>query len=148
VSSVKICDFCQLSLLSGIKVLEDLRRNILTCYCEVSLVMWRRCPVMQQCEYIGSYSIDDAGRVHHYCVCDNGHRETFSMVTRLLSMDFCWFVELVHVGRLREKVLLEESPVGHVSCYSGQWRQLSGLVNGTLVTDYTLRCCSGIQVDW
>jgi hypothetical protein len=42
---------------------------------------------------------------HHYCVCDNGCGERrFYMVTRLLSTDFCWFVELVRVGRLREKV--------------------------------------------
>jgi hypothetical protein len=44
------------------------------------------------------------------------------MVTRLLSTDFCWFVELVRVGRLRKKVLLTESPLEHVSCYSGRRR--------------------------
>jgi hypothetical protein len=42
------------------------------------------------------------------------------MVTKLLSTDFDWFVELVRVGRLREKVPLKESPAGHVSYYSEQ----------------------------
>jgi hypothetical protein len=51
--------------------------------------------------------------VHHYCVCDNRRRETFSMVTRLLSMDFYWFVELVLIRRLPEEVLLKESGVRH-----------------------------------
>jgi hypothetical protein len=43
----------------------------------------------------------------------------------------------------REKVP-SESPAGHVSCEDSQ---SSVLVNGSLVTDYTLRCCSGVQVD-
>jgi hypothetical protein len=95
-----------------------------SCYCQVALATWRRCPVTQQCEYGGSYSIDDAGsskpllRTRQWT-----RRETFSMVTRLLSTDFYGFVELVRVGRLREKVLLKASPAGHVSCYSGRWRQ-------------------------
>jgi hypothetical protein len=61
--------------------------------------------------------------VQHYYVRDNGlGRETIYVVTRLLSTDFYWFVELVHVGRLRKKVLLTESPLEHVSCYSGRRR--------------------------
>jgi hypothetical protein len=42
----------------------------------------------------------------------------------LLSTDFDWFVELVHVGRLRKKVLLTESPPERVSCYSGRRRKM------------------------
>jgi hypothetical protein len=41
------------------------------------------------------------------------------MVTRLLSTDFYWFLELVRVSVLRKKVLLTESPLEHVSCYRG-----------------------------
>jgi hypothetical protein len=93
------------------------------CYCDISLLAWRRWPVTQQCEYVGSYFTDDAGsstpllRARQWT-----WRETFSIVMRLLSTDFDWFVELVRDGRLREKVLLKESPVEHLSCCSGRRR--------------------------
>jgi hypothetical protein len=40
-------------------------------------------------------------------------RNTISMVTRLLSTDFYWFVNLVRVRRLPEEVLLKESRVSN-----------------------------------
>jgi hypothetical protein len=40
--------------------------------------------------------------------------------------------------------VLREYLAGHVSCEDSR---LSGLVNGRLVADYTLRCCSGVQVN-
>jgi hypothetical protein len=45
------------------------------------------------------------------------------MVTRSLSTDFYRFVELVGVGRLREKVVLTESSLEYASCFCGRRRK-------------------------
>jgi hypothetical protein len=127
----------------------SIKQNIVTCYCEIFLVAWR-CPVTQQCKYVSSSYIDDTGSsIPLLHTLQWTRREMFSMVIRLLSTDFCWFVELVHVGRFWEKVLLKESPAGvtWVVTMDGEDSPSSGLVNGRLVTDYTLRCYSGMQVD-
>jgi hypothetical protein len=108
-------------------------KNIVTCYCEVSLATFRWCPLTKQCEYVGSSSIDDAdvstlsrnnALVQHCYMLNIGHgKRRFYLVTILLCTDFYWFVSWVRVGRLREKVPLKESHAGHVSCCSGRWRQ-------------------------
>jgi hypothetical protein len=48
-------------------------------------------------------------------------------------------------GEMAKKVLLEESPEGHASCYRGRRRKtIVRIVNGSLVMDYTLRYCSSV----
>jgi hypothetical protein len=75
----------------------------------------------------------------HYYVRDNCTcGETFFYSYELLQ-----FVET-----LRQKVRLKKSPVEHMGCYRGRRRKsISGLVNGSSVTDYTLRYRSSVQVN-
>jgi hypothetical protein len=51
----------------------------------------------------------------------------------------CWEIA-------REKVSSKESPAGHVSCYRRRGRQSIVGASEMQMMDYTLRCCSGVQV--
>jgi hypothetical protein len=47
-------------------------------------------------------------------------------------------------GEIAREKVPSESSAGYLSCEDSR---SSGLVNGRLVTDYMLRCCSGVQVN-
>jgi hypothetical protein len=124
---IHICKFCCGLTLHSLHINITLQhmyqiRNIVTCYCEVSLAMWHQGCVTQPCKYIGCY-----------------FHGTVSSSTTLLLMQQCTChktfleVQVVYSGLIRQSIigarvdwfsvfLLDDSPVGHVNCEGARGR--------------------------